>query len=514
MGYTRATSGDGTVAEQTRAPDRAPDTARGRATPRWWLGPALVFAGLLAVQLAWIASLPAFRGIDEHDHVYRADSVAAGHWVSSGETTDQSRGELISVRRSIVEAAGPVCDSLPYTERYDCHAYAADGSDRVLVASAAARYNPGFYWVIGTVAKPFDGTGAVLAMRLATAVICALLITLAHAALRRLTESRWRLGALLLVLTPTMTYSTAIAAPNGVEMAAAVLTWASLLALARHSDRSEHVPAWLVAAAATGLCVLSTVRSLGPLWAVIIVAAVLALGPGSRLRSLRSVPRPLVAIGAVWLVALAAGAAWSLLSGTNDPRSEELSVPGSAWDNLPTQVLLWVFQSTAAFPTRGEQAPIVVYALVLVGSIGLLVLGFRAAGGRRRIVILGVLAVVLVVSIAVTLATYPVAGFAWQGRYIWPVSMGVPLLAGLAITRQSGRRIWLVLLTAAVAAATAIGQVAVFHKEVADARMPGDWALLPAPALVGLTVAGFALVLLADLYAESADHKHQRHELA
>jgi hypothetical protein len=510
-----SSSRDDTVAADAPARVRDHDRVDQRTLFHSWLAPALVFVGLLAVQLAWIASLPTFRGIDEHDHVYRADSVAAGDWVSSGETTDQSRGELVSVRRSIVDAAGPVCDSLPYTERYDCHAYASDGQDRVLVASAAARYNPAFYWAIGMAAKPFEGTDAVYAMRLATATICALLVALAFSVLQRMTGSPWRLGALLVVLTPTMTYSTAIAAPNGVEMSAALLTWASLLALAKHSETSEPLPAWLAVTAASGLCVLTTVRSLGPLWAMLIVAAILALGPGRRLRSMaRRAPRPVAAIGVAWLVALAVGAAWTLLAGTNDPRSEGIELDGSAWSGLPKQFVLWVFQSIGAFPTRGEQAPVVVYALVLVASTALLWLGYRSAVPRRRLAMLGILVAVLVVSAAITVATYPVAGFAWQGRYIWPVSMGVPLLAGLAITTRSGRRTWLLLLTACVAGATAISQVAVFHKEVEDARTPHDWTFLPAPALVGLTVAGFALVFLADLYAQSVNEKHQTNDLA
>lgn len=490
-------------------------SAEAELRSRAWVGPVLVFIGVLAVQVAWIGSLSAFRGIDEHDHVYRADAVAGGAWVSSGATTDESRGELVPVRRSIVDAAGPVCDSLQYTKRYDCHAYSSDGADRVLVASAAARYNPVFYWVIGTAAKPFEGANAVYAMRGATAVICALLIALAFAAMRLLTDSSWRLAALLVVLTPTMTYSASIAAPNGVEMSAALLTWTSLLALVRRSDSPGPIPACLVVSAASALCVLSTIRSLGPLWAAIIVASVAALVSPTELRSaLRRHPRAWVSLAAAWVAAGLAGAAWTLFSGTNDPRTEQLSFPGSAWGELPYQFPLWIFQSVGAFPTRGEQAPVVVYALVLVAAAGLLWHGFRAASPRVRWVGVGLVAAVGSVSTAITVAAYPLTGFAWQGRYIWPISMGVPLLAGLALTREPGRRMWMLLITAAVAGATAISQVSVFRQEVEEARTPGDWTFLPAYALVALTVAGFALVFVADLYAGRPKPQHANHDLA
>ncbi|MDQ4054721.1 MAG: DUF2142 domain-containing protein [Actinomycetota bacterium] len=514
MRKTRSSGGDGTA--RSDVPARARGLAPGdKSAFRPRFAPILVFVGPLAVQLAWIGSFQAFRGLDEHDHVYRADSVAAGHWVSSGETTDQSRGELISVRRSIIEAAGPVCDAWPYTEHYNCHAYAADGPDRALVASAAARYNPVFYWVIGTAARPFEGTSAVYAMRVAGAVICALLAALAFAALQQLTASTWRVAALLVVLTPMMTYSTAVAAPNGVEQAAALLTWASLLAIARRPVSSPRLPTWLTLLAATGLLVLSTVRLLGPFWALLIVAAVTALTPRSRLRSLlREHRRSLTTIGGAWLAAAMAGVIWSVANGTNDPSSERESLNGTAWDLLPRQLVLWALQSIGAFPARDQRAPVIVYALFVVASAVVLWLGIRGATRRTRRVMLAILVAVVVVSSTITVVTYPEVGLAWQGRYVWPLSMGVPLLAGLSITRTSGRTLWLLLVSTLVAAATAISQVRVLDRETGEDASSDNWTFLPASAIVALTLVGFALVLVADLYSRPPSRQHPTSDLA
>lgn len=512
MGGREQVSSKSRAAEPTAGPEPT-SPAHTRPGRRAWVAPLLVFVGLLAVQLAWIGSLPAFRGVDEHDHVYRADSVAAGHWVSTGDTTDESRGELVSVRRSIIEAAGPVCDAWPYTKRYDCHAYAPDGPDRALVASGAARYNPAFYWVVGTAARPFEGTAAVYAMRGAAAALCAALVALAFSAMQMMTSSPWRLGALLVVLTPTMTYSTAVAAPNGVEMAAALLAWVSLLALTRVPD-TPHPHRWLAALAVTGLVVLSTVRSLGPFWALLIVGAVLALTPLSRIRDLRRRhPRSMLAVAGAWFTASALGAGWSLLSGTNAPSAEGVSLEGSAWGDLPRQVVLWTLQSIAAFPARDSRAPVLVYALFFVASVGILALGLRNASRGTRRMMLAILITVVVVSATITVVTYTSSGLAWQGRYIWPLSMGVPLLAGLSITRTSGRLLGLLIVTGLAAAATAIGQVAVYRRESDNDVLPDDWTFLPAPALVALTVAGFALVFVADLYAGRPRHEHPNHDL-
>ena len=40
----------------------------------------LIFAGVLAMQSAWVLAVPAFRGMDEHEHAYKAAAVSRGQW--------------------------------------------------------------------------------------------------------------------------------------------------------------------------------------------------------------------------------------------------------------------------------------------------------------------------------------------------------------------------------------------------------------------------------------------------
>ena len=146
------------------------------------------------------------------------------------------------------------------------------------MASAAARYNPAFYWVIGSVAKPWTGAAALYAMRAAAAAMCAAVIAAALAVGSRLSRTTWPVIATIAALTPVTTYSTAMAAPNGLEMAGALLLWCCLLALPRALERSTHATL-AIAGATAGAVVLATVRSLGPLWlALILASALVALG--------------------------------------------------------------------------------------------------------------------------------------------------------------------------------------------------------------------------------------------
>ncbi len=131
-----------------------------------------MFVGILLAQAAWILALPPFRGSDEFDHAYRAAGVASGQWRLT-EYAREGRGMVVEVPADLVAAASGQCDSLKYTGHDNCHPISDAGDGRVTVATAAGNYNPLFYWVIGTAAKPFHGAAALYAMRIATAVLCA-----------------------------------------------------------------------------------------------------------------------------------------------------------------------------------------------------------------------------------------------------------------------------------------------------------------------------------------------------
>ncbi len=250
---------------------------------RTWI---TAFVGLLLLQGVWLLVVTPFEGIDEHDHVFKAAAVARGDWSGGHAPVQVGRGELVAVPRDIAEAARPACEALTYTRRDDCHPSAEVADGRVLIGSAAARYNPAFYAVVGAASLPFDGIAAANAMRIATAVWCAGLFALAIAVVRRTARSPWPAGALVAAFTPTMLYSASITAPNGPEMAAALLLWCTLLF---GSTADSAAPRWVVVAGTVAAIHVAALRSLGPLWLVLILGtAALALGIPAYLRAARA----------------------------------------------------------------------------------------------------------------------------------------------------------------------------------------------------------------------------------
>lgn len=458
----------------------------------------LLMLGVLTAQAAWLLAVPAFRGIDEFDHVYRAASVAGGEWLPSGVQAAHGRGELVTVPRDIVVAAGPECRALPYTGHDNCAPAAPGAGDRVRVATAAARYEPVYYWVVGTAARWAHGTTADYVMRIVTAMLCALLTGLAGWAVSRWARTRWPLAAVVGSLTPVVVYSSIVVAPNALEIAAATSTWGALAGLAANglTPRTER---WLLWAAVPGAVLLANLRSLGiGFLGLVLLAIALVLGP-ARLRGLVSRQRStLLAAGSV-VAAATVAAIWWLVAAAPNRLEEHGNYSGMVVNSL-IQVPVWVLQTIAAAPNRNDPAPLVVY-LLCGGVIGTLAVLALRAGDRRVVrVVLGIVVVCLVAPFLFTLHTYRDVGVVWQGRYEIPFGVGILVLAGLALDLRKDLRPPPPPVVAAVLAAFALGQlVAVLHvlaqqRQVSPSVALGLWSP-PSPWLVGLlTLGGWLLV--------------------
>ena len=462
---------------------------------------AVLFAtvvGTLLVQTAWALAVPPFRGLDEHDHAYRAASVARGDWGAHHKPSPIGRGEMVTVPEDVVLAAQPICEALPYTDAGNCSPVEQLGGGSVTVASSAARYHPLFYSLIGTPSRFFDGADALMAMRMAGAVLCALFIGLAALTTRLWARTPWPTVALLLVATPTLLFSTALAAPNGLEASSAMLVWAAVLGLARSSLTSNRTRTFLVLAT-VGALPLATVRGLGVLWLLLIVGTVAALLPSDHLKQLLRRRDALICSGVV-ATAAALGVWWTLHAKAVDSSVGADHISGSPWPGMPGQIAVWLLGSVAAIPNRTVPAPLTVYATVLVGWSILVLLGVKLASWRARVALAGIVVISTAIPIAATVVTYEQLGWAWQGRYTYPYAMGFLLVCGYALDRSRRApwltRAWPVWSAAAILLIGGlIAQLDLIRDEWARSASEGYPATHgPTAAVVVLTVAGAALL--------------------
>ena len=460
---------------------------------------AVAGLGVLMMQLAWFLAVPPFRGADEFDHAYRAAAVARGQVVAEPTDATRGTGAVVTTPRDIVEAAGPECRRLPYTEPADCRA-AGEGR-MVQVPSGAGRYSPVFYAIVGTAALPFEGITAFYVMRLTALALCWLLILGALLSAARLGPTSWPVVGLAVALTPVVVFSTSVMAPNGLELAAGAAFWLTLLHVLRNPATAPGRGS--VALLAVSGTLLTTVRSLGPLWCLMILGCcLLAVRPSRvRLRDLATSPR---LAGAALLVTTAAvaSAAWTLTMGSLKVGAEDS--PANTWwakvIAVADQIFLWVLQSIATFPTRTEAAPTLVYVLEFALLASLLVL-LRGAPRRYSVAVAVVTLLAVAVPFAATYATYDQHGTSWQGRYTLPFAMGLVILAATGLDASQRRLRPDLVLIGLLAYVTAqwMGAATLMQRErpFSPGVASGDWLLVPTAAVAALLGTGAAIVWLA-----------------
>jgi hypothetical protein len=443
----------------------------------------LLVAGMLVMQLAWLITVPPFRGSDEVDHAYRAAAVAGGEWVA-GDYAEEGRGWLVTVPTPLVEAARAQCEELGSSGPDNCVGVESPLDDHVLVASSAGNYHPVYYWVVGMAGLPFRSTDALYAMRAASALLCLVFLGLAAwASLRR--TSRWPAAGLVLAASPVLVYSTIVVAPNGLELAASLSLWTSLMSLPGAEDRrSQSTLMWIAIASAV---VMGTLRLIGPLFVLLVLATVVVLHGRDLIDVLRQ-RRLTVLVGAVLVGLSVTQFAWWTFGLELDPTTG--GPDGSSNFDLG-HLVLWPLQSIAAFPYRDQAGPLVVYVVTGALVLTLLVLALRRGRPReRRVLTLAVLGA-LALPVVLTLATMDGRGVIWQGRYGLPYAVGFVLLAAHILGRHgpSPRLPWLLVGPTAVAMAVAVcaSLVKVRAQELsgnAASRLDQAWHVPPVTVLV------------------------------
>lgn len=474
---------------------------------KWGASPiAMMLGGLLLVQASWVFALPAFSGVDEFDHVYRAAAVAHGQILAPAEEATRGTGSWMWVPTDIATAARAECQRLTYTSDADCLP-SGRNDGLVRVASGAGRYNPAYYASVGWVSHFFAGSSAVYAMRGITALLAAGLFLGALVSLREARVSMWPVAGTVLAVSPVLLYSTAVVSPNGVEMMAGLAVWTSLTTVLRKPDTLARGPVAVILVASAS--VLAMTRSLGLIWLVGILLVCVGAADDRR-----KVMVQLVRLRRAWISAFAVavsivlGLAWTL-----SQRSYVIGVaPGtaSAEERLVfslKMVFVWMLQAIAAFPARNQPAPTIVYVVFGLLWCALMTLAFLRGSRRTALWGLGVVVAALSFATFVTFWTYNTYGSAWQGRYALPLTVGASMLAGLALVdRSSPPRAWLVIGAVLYTISHVVSVVNVHGMAAAEG---GDRLLLPTvvswPVVATLcTVGGLVLFVFAGRWASSA----------
>jgi hypothetical protein len=393
----------------------------------------------------WGLASPLMSVPDEPAHTVKAASVWFGQLRGTRtqvEGTEQQSGSgMVPVDEVRVPEAFastlrmPSCYAFYAPQPVNCAPDMVD-SDRLVTASTtAAPAPPWYYLIVGWPARLIQNDGGAFLMRLVSLSAGAMLIALAVRSLSRFAGLRLAVMGTALAMTPMVPFLVAAVNPAGFEIAGAILWWSASAALVLEWTPGRRPDTGLVVEFYLGFAVVALTRGLGPLYVGLAALVILAFVGWRSVRALlddrhfwRLVP------GLVVIAAL--GAAWVLSSGQFD------AVPGSplAEGERPILVLLgatddFIRQMIAIFGWK-DTGPIQPAVFAWLAAIGLLLGAVTVLADRhRRVVVLAACGAVAFLPVVLQAPIVERDGIAWQGRYILPFAVGVPVLAVVAIAR-------------------------------------------------------------------------------
>jgi hypothetical protein len=397
------------------------------------------FLILFVLCAAWCFATPLGGAPDEPAQVVKAAATVRGQLIGQ-----PARHEPAATRDFRVPAlfksvyALPTCYQFHAKTPAGCAPHLQSSSRIVTVSTYVGRYPPLYYAVVGLPTLVMHSESVIYAMRLVSALLDALLLSLAFAIASIWCRATMMLEAIALTITPLVFFFAGVINPNGFEIAAAICTWTSGLALVRNwSLRPPRGP--LIAFFVSG-CLLELTRGLSVLWMGTILLTLLCLEPRScwhlmRERSVRIGAALLVAVGAVAVGYVLIAHSLKVLP------SALLPADHASFFLLTERVLgeigVYVREFIGVFGWLDTPSPLLPTILwtALLGF--LVVLGLVASRRRESVVLAGLIVGSFALSMALIEWNAGTSGITWQARDGFPLYAGTPLLAGMVIPHTS-----------------------------------------------------------------------------
>jgi hypothetical protein len=399
------------------------------------------FLVLFVLCAAWCFATPLGGAPDEPAQIVKAAATVRGQLIGQPAPNlhlpAATRDFRVPALFKSVYAL-PACYQFHAKIPAGCAPHLQSSSRIVTVATYVGRYPPLYYAVVGLPTLVMHSESVIYFMRLVSALLDALLLSLAFAIASIWCRATMMVEALALAITPLVFFFAGVVNPNGFEIAAAICAWTSGLALVRNwSLRPARGP--LVAFVASG-CLLELSRGLSVLWMATIFLTLVCLEPRScwhlmRERSVRIGAAILVAVGAVAAGFVLVAHSLKVLPSTLLPAQH------ASFFALTEQVLgragAYVREFIGVFGWLDTPSPPLTMILWIALLGFLIILGLVASRRRESFVLFGLIVGSCVLSIALIEWNARTSGITWQARDGFPLYAGTPLLAGMVIPHAS-----------------------------------------------------------------------------
>ncbi|MGH3714346.1 MAG: DUF2142 domain-containing protein [Micromonosporaceae bacterium] len=411
----------------------AHDHERHRWRTGWWVSCLAFFL----IGAGWAFALPVDGTYDESEHLIRAYGAASGQLYAPPAKAARGGGAFYDVPRSLLpdNVHCPWKGEQPEDKKNaSCQHAPPSDTTRVKTGTTAGRYNPVYYLPVGVPMVLLPNTAGIILARLVSSLLSALLLASAVVVALRL-RSRLMLAAIVLSTTPMVANLNGSINPNGLEIAAGVLLWATLIALLRTPENAwgERTVRRLLVLGAVAAALLLTVRALGPVWlAGITVFALVAARPGRLAELLRRRDTRLL-VGGVGAVAVYA-VVWMLVSGA----LQAVPTRGGS-ERLEDMVRLmtvgrssfWTDQIVGQFSYGETTLPSWLIVAWYAMAAALVLPAALLAARRDRWILIGIGLASAFALALFEVAYYKTLNWAQHGRYVMPLGVGLLLLAAV-----------------------------------------------------------------------------------
>jgi Predicted membrane protein (DUF2142) len=394
--------------------------------------PALVLCGWALLLGAWLFGNPPFASPDEGANYIRAVDTRPSHLIDE-PAPQQAVGandlQTASLRHFTYWATIPAgLAPLPvgcYVHDRDKPAACINGFRAPAQATRAStyvgNYQPLPYLFAGAFARRASAPAAAVRLgRLSMALATLLLLAAATFAVWDAAVGMVSLAGLLIAVTPMVLFIGASLNGSALEISAAIAFCACLIRLARDPSRT-----WWVLLAISG-AILALARTSGPIWLVLLAALALVLKP--RRIAWLSV---LVVLAAVVL-----NRVWEARHGGGIGLYFK-SIP-AVIDRAPGEWWRSSSELISGFGWLEYRLPLVYVAWFALG-FALIGLALYVSDLRGRILVAGLVVFACLFPMVVWLLVVRQSGFGMQGRYVLPVLVAVPLVAGEMLRRHPAR---------------------------------------------------------------------------
>lgn len=436
-----------------RTTDKIPPvTTPMRRNAAWLL---LAAAGFL-LAVSWVVASPVGASPDEPAHIAYSWGTATGQTIVNEKLVTNKRlhkGTLVELPQKLLQYPAPSCywrhQEKPVNR---CSRIPADNLHRVTQTSNMTRYPPLFYAVEGAelrtaTALDLSGAKVLYGARLTAAVLSLLTAGFGVFLLARRFPAHVVALATLIALPPMAWFMTSSVNPNGLEITAAFLLAAGVLALrVDHATGVRSLTA--VLAVPLGTLLLAWTRPLSWVWAALILALLL-VPTGQRDDESWKQRLPVRRLGAVafagTVLILTSAIVWfGYAIPLRASEAEGLTAPASwAALNPVERIILLLLRTGGIFSEMVGSfgwldTPLPDLAVFVWLAVGSMVFAIWLAGRNSLIPRWAVSAVLGLGYLAALLNEY-VGAWGWQGRYLLPITAAVCVFAVPGLAAGLGR---------------------------------------------------------------------------